>query len=159
MDALQRLVEGDALSESVHLLIKWLNELLCERNDTEYNPEKAKLQPAEHITLAEHIVRIARVTRLLDVPEWVGPPRSERQCQPPRPEHPYCQCQLVDSEQFQKGVADTDRSTKFCVHVEPSKLEALRALSKATHVPQAEYVRRGVAMVLEAHGGHDDDSP
>lgn len=36
-------------------------------------------------------------------------------------------------------------------YLEPEQLAALRALSLRTHVPQVEYLRQGLNLVLKAH--------
>lgn len=36
-------------------------------------------------------------------------------------------------------------------YLEPEQLEALRALSLRTHVPQVEYLRQGLNLILKAH--------
>jgi hypothetical protein len=76
-----------------------------------------------------------------------------------------CNCELVDLEKVGAleecptaiqccsdcEVLERDsRKRGLCVYLEPRQVEALRKLSSITGVPQTEYVRRGVDLILEA---------
>jgi hypothetical protein len=44
-------------------------------------------------------------------------------------------------------------------YLEPEQLEALRALSLRTHVPQVEYLRQGLNLILKAHALRSTNGP
>ena len=81
----------------------------------------------------------------------------------PNPTTP-CHCELVDLEKVGPledcptaiqccsdcEVLGDSRKKATCVYLEPRQVEALRVLSSITGVPQAEYIRQGVDLILEA---------
>ncbi len=44
-------------------------------------------------------------------------------------------------------------------YLEPEQLAALRALSLRTHVPQVEYLRQGLNLILKAHALRSANGP